>query len=306
MKSRFAELTAVAVAGVVLLSACAEASWVATVNDVPIEGETVLELRNSYEDEASSVAGEPFRQDLTGLIALEAQIQAAEEDFGLTGLDDPALRDEVLAEVGPADRGAVNQVAADPDLTEESLNTLGTQLAVRDAVIAELVSTRPDLLEDLWTNQPIAITQVCIRILSTVSEEEILEVAARLDAGEDFSAVADEVSPSPENPGGRLECPLPVGAFAAPFDQVAGTTPVGQVSEPFQSDFGWHLVLVDEIDRPESLEALQADPLRYVYVGTLLPLWGAWVDDALARADIWVRSQVGTWVPQAAQIVPPP
>ena len=304
--SRRIELVAAAVLVTVLLSACAEASWVATVNDEPIEGDTVLSLRNSYQEGDSSVAGEPFRVDLTGLIALEAQVQAAEEDFGLTGLEDPAKRDAALEEVAFWDRPSVTEVESDPDLTQTSLEFLGTQIVVRDAVMAELAARETALLEELWTKRPTQISQVCVRILSAASEEEIVGIADRIAAGEDFSAVADEVSPDPQNPGGRLQCPLPAGAFNAPFDQVVITIPVGEVSEPFESEFGWHLVLVDEVDRPQSLEELESDPMRFVFIDALQPVWVAWVNDAVARADIGVRSQVGTWVSAVDGIAPPP
>lgn len=306
MSPRFERSIIPAVVGAVLLSACAEASWVATVNDVPIEGDTVLSLRESYQVEESSVIGDVFREDLTGLIYLEAQVQAAEEDFGLTGLEDAAIRDAALAEVAFLDRASVEQVDSDPDLTPASVEFLGTQLVVRDAVLGVLTTQEPGLLEDLWTNRPEQITQVCVRILSAATEEEIVAIAARLAAGEDFSAVADEVSPDPENPGGILECPLPVAVFASPFDQRAIVTPVGEVSEPFPSEFGWHLILVDAVDQPRSLEELESDPMRFVFGGALQPLWTAWVDDAVDRADIDVRSQVGTWVPEIDQIAPPP
>jgi len=304
--SRRIELVAAAVLVTVLLSACAEASWVATVNDEPIEGDTVLSLRNSYQEGDSSVTGEPFRVDLTGLITLEAQVQAAEEDFGLTGLEDPAKRDAALEEVAFWDRPSVAEVESDPDLTQTSLEFLGTQIVVRDAVMAELAARETALLEELWTKRPTQISQVCVRILSAASEEEIVGIADRIDAGEDFSAVADEVSPDPQSPGGRLQCPLPAGAFNAPFDQVVITTPVGEVSEPFESEFGWHLVLVDEVDRPQSLEELESDPMRFVFIDALQPVWAAWVNDAVARADIGVRSQVGTWVSAVDGIAPPP
>lgn len=306
MSPRLKRTIVLATLGGLLLSACAEASWVATVNDEPIEGDTVLSLRNSYQEGDSSVAGEPFRIDLTGLIALEAQVQAAEEDFGLTGLEDPAKRDAALEGLAFWDQPSVAEVEADPDLTQTSLEFLGTQIVVRDAVMAELAARETALLEELFTNRPAQISQVCVRILSAASEEEIVGIADRIAAGEDFSAVADEVSPDPQNPGGRLQCPLPAGAFNAPFDQVVVTVPVGEVSEPFESDFGWHLVLVDEVDRPQSFEELESDPMRFVFIDTLQPLWFAWRDDAIGRADIDVRSQVGTWVSAADGIAPPP
>ena len=187
MSPRLKRIIVLATLGAFLLSACAEASWVATVNDEPVEEESVLAFRESYQAGESSVAGEPFRQDLTGLIVLEAQIQAAEEDFGLTGLDDAARRDDALANVSPFDRADVERVTSDPDLTEESLEALGTQLAVRNAVLAVLAVAEPGFLEELWSNRPVQTTQVCVRHIIVATEDEIDAVAARIAAGEDFS-----------------------------------------------------------------------------------------------------------------------
>ena len=67
------------------------------------------------------------------------------------------------------------------------------------------------LLEDLWANRPTQISQVCVRILSAASEEEIVGLADRIAAGEDFSAVADEEHPILRTQVGDCNAPFPPG-----------------------------------------------------------------------------------------------
>jgi len=74
---------------------------------------------------------------------------------------------------------------------------------------------------------------------------KVIEIKRRLDAGEDFSTVAQQTSEDPsvkENNGD-------LGYFSAfrmvyPFENAAFNTKVGQVSKPFRTRFGYHLVKV--------------------------------------------------------------
>lgn len=74
---------------------------------------------------------------------------------------------------------------------------------------------------------------------------KILDIKKRLDAGEDFVTVAKQTSEDPsvkENNGD-------LGYFSAfrmvyPFENAAYKTKVGQVSKPFRTRFGYHIVKV--------------------------------------------------------------
>ena len=74
---------------------------------------------------------------------------------------------------------------------------------------------------------------------------KILDIKKRLDAGEDFVTVAKQTSEDPsvkENNGD-------LGYFSAfrmvyPFENAAFKTNVGQVSKPFRTRFGYHIVKV--------------------------------------------------------------
>jgi len=85
------------------------------------------------------------------------------------------------------------------------------------------------------------------------SAEALLhEVRNAILAGEDFAEAAKRVSDCPEN-GGDLGY-FPRGVMVDDFDQVAFAAPVGEVTAPFQTQFGWHIVLVRD-RRPPGIRA---------------------------------------------------
>jgi len=97
-------------------------------------------------------------------------------------------------------------------------------------------------------------------------DEEILkkiqDIRKEIIAGKDFGDAAFEYSedPSAKNNKGNL------GYFTAfqmvvPFENAAFTTPVGQVSEPVRSQFGYHLLKVHDI-RPNQGEILVAHIMK--------------------------------------------
>lgn len=77
----------------------------------------------------------------------------------------------------------------------------------------------------------------------------LLDLKARIEKGEDFASVAKSKlgseDPSVANNGGDL------GYFTAfqmvyPFEEKAYTTPVGSISEPFRTRFGYHILKVTD------------------------------------------------------------
>lgn len=76
--------------------------------------------------------------------------------------------------------------------------------------------------------------------------ERILGIHSELLSGKSFDQVVDEFSPDPDNEIGG-----PLGWFTAfrmvyPFETAAYNTPVGEISMPVRTDFGYHLILVND------------------------------------------------------------
>jgi peptidyl-prolyl cis-trans isomerase C len=77
------------------------------------------------------------------------------------------------------------------------------------------------------------------------TEAEAKEVAERLKKGEDFAALAKEKSKDPGAEGGDLGF-FTRGQMLKPFEDAAFKLEVGEISEPVQTQFGWHIILVEE------------------------------------------------------------
>ncbi|WP_339659651.1 peptidylprolyl isomerase [uncultured Polaribacter sp.] len=86
--------------------------------------------------------------------------------------------------------------------------------------------------------------------------EKIIKIRDRIIKGEDFEAVAVETSDDPSTRddarSGRPGNKGNLGYFSAfrmvyPFEDAAYTTKVGEISEPFRTRFGYHILKVDSL-----------------------------------------------------------
>ncbi len=297
-------ISLLAAAAAIVASACADTTVVATVDDATIDEATVAALRNSYAD-GSSYNAEAYRIDLTNMIYLESQKNAAEEEFGLTGLDDPALIAAKIQDPTPEEEQIFASVGADPDRTAATQEAVAQQLVIRDAVAGELLKDEAYLAQ-LYANQPELVHEVCARHILVATINEADAVKERLEAGEDFATVADEVSLDTQSPGGQLPCPTPAADYVMDFSRASAVLPLGEISDPVQSEFGWHIIIVDERTGPETDQELIANPVPFVHRSVISEVWVPWVNGALQASTIEVASQVGTWSPASNGIVPPP
>ena len=291
-------------AAAVVAASCSNSTVVATVDNATVDDAEVVALRTSTSDNANQNA-EEYRADLTNLIYLEAQKNSAYEDFGLTDLDNPDAIAAKIANPTPEEAEIFASVASTPGRTEATVDAVAEQFIIREEVSAQLADD-VDYLTDVYANQQGRPRQGCVRHILTATPEEALAAKARVEAGEDFAAVADEISLDTFSPGGQLPCPAPAGGYVPEFSIVAAIAPIGELTDPVPSEFGWHIMIVDERTGPESLEVLLADPIVYLHSSLVNDLWVVWVNDAIRSSDIEVSSYVGTWTHDSHGILPPP
>ncbi len=80
------------------------------------------------------------------------------------------------------------------------------------------------------------------------SEDAITEIRNRIVSGESFGELAREFSDDPgsKQEGGRLDW-APEGTYAPEFEKVMTESSENQISEPFLTQFGWHILEVTGI-----------------------------------------------------------
>jgi peptidyl-prolyl cis-trans isomerase C len=65
----------------------------------------------------------------------------------------------------------------------------------------------------------------------------------QIQEGKDFSEMAKQWSSCPSGRNGGDLGEFGRGMMVKPFEDAAFTSPVGAVSEPVQTQFGWHLIV---------------------------------------------------------------
>ena len=110
------------------------------------------------------------------------------------------------------------------------------------------------------------------------ARETLLELKRRIEEGENFADLANEYSEDPGSKikGGDLGWASP-GSFVPAFERVMGSLTEGQLSEPFKSQFGWHLMQVlerREVDMANTImEAKATQAIRKRKIDEELRLW---------------------------------
>lgn len=80
------------------------------------------------------------------------------------------------------------------------------------------------------------------------TEEEALELKDSIASPEDFARIAAEYSKCPSGAEGGDLGYFGRGMMVKPFEDAAFSLPVGVVSDPVETQFGWHLILVTDKD----------------------------------------------------------
>lgn len=122
----------------------------------------------------------------------------------------------------------------DIDLSEQDLrDAIKTQL-LRDAVMETITADLMPEEEQIWA-----------RHILLEDEDTALSVLERISAGEDWSDLAVEVSQDSSNNlrGGDLGW-FGKGRMVAEFEDVAYDLEIGEISDPVETEFGWHIIQV--------------------------------------------------------------
>jgi peptidyl-prolyl cis-trans isomerase C len=196
---------------------------------------------------AATVNGDPIS---------EAEIKIAEEDLGesFSGMTPEQRREAVLTllidiKLGAAAAEKANLADSDEfkarldylrekALMQEYIETSGAKAVSEDAVKKLYDETVKDMSPE---------TEVRARHVLVESEDEAKKARERLEKGEDFATVAKEMSKDPGSgqQGGDLGF-FTKEQMVPEFSEAAFSLEPGKLSAPVKSNFGWHVIKVEE------------------------------------------------------------
>ncbi len=163
--------------------------------------------------------------------------------------------------------------AAIPEGFERDEAAIEAFLAESDAAARDLYEERSDRYD---VPERTRARHILLRLEKDASDEDVAaaeargrEVLERLEAGEDFAAVAEEISEDPGSKaaGGDLGY-FQRGQMVPAFEEVAFTLEPGSRSDLVRSDFGLHIIRVEDRKAAElaTFEDVRAD-LAYELLG---------------------------------------
>ncbi len=147
-------------------------------------------------------------------------------------------------------------------------------------------------IEDMiMADVPTRAEQVHARHILVDTEDEAQQALARLEAGEPFDKVAADVSVDAYSAkaGGDLGW-FPRGVMVPEFEEAAFSTPPGEISDIVTSDYGYHIILVEEYDPDRELEPTMLSQIQQKAVRE-------WLQLQRETAEI-VRSWDSSYVPE--------
>ena len=141
--------------------------------------------------------------------------------------------------------------------------------------------------------------QVCASHILVDSKDKADAIEARLSKGEDFAAIAKTESKDNQGPGGGsaakggdLGCASP-DQYVTEFANAVRTLPVGQVSPPVQTQFGFHVIKVSDRKTPPYDQVADQVQQRLQQAGS--DKLTEWLSDALKRVKVRGNPKYCKW-----------
>jgi parvulin-like peptidyl-prolyl isomerase len=249
----------------------------------------VRELTADAPEEGRAEATEGAQRQVLTLLIQAKIIENLADEEGIE-VDEAEAEARVEADVEQSGgEEALTEMLAFQDLTFELYRDVlvPTQLRV-DVLRQRLAADEP----------PLEVRTV--RHILVETEEEAQDVVDELEDGADFAELAQErsVDTGSCTRGGDLG-PAPRGAYVPEFDEAAWDAEVDEIVGPIESQFGFHVLEVTDIEETavEDMDVQQLDQL----VGQTL---GARIQEAFDAAEVTVDPAFGEWDPAQSAVVP--
>src|SRR5512144_47025 len=209
------------------------------------------------------LAGLPARADdanpvlakVNGSEIRQSDVTMAEEELGPSLAQmDPATKDEnvlsFLIDMKIVAKAAEDKKVADGDEFKKRMAFARNRLLMDSLLASEgKAATNDDAMKKVYDEASKQITgeqEVRARHILVETEDEAKAVKAELDKGADFAELAKKKSKDPGSADGGDLGFFTKEQMVPEFSAVAFTLEPGKISDPVKSQFGWHIIKVEE------------------------------------------------------------
>lgn len=247
-----------AFASVILVAGCSREP-AERVEDIRVDAAT-----------AAIVNGAPIYFSDVELEAVTRGLVGPGDPFGLGHPEYQTVLDQLIDQRLMAQEAEARGLHLDPTARrrlEVARERVLGNLLVENLVAAEVTDERIRQMYAEQVDLQQIDDEVRIRHILTDTKEEAEAARQRVLGGEDFTTVAFDVSRDMQTriEGGELGYVEP-SRMGEPFTSMIGDTATGNVSEPFESDQGWHVIKVEDrrTPPPATLEEMRPDIVEFL------------------------------------------
>jgi len=194
-----------------------------------------------------TINGESFTLNLLGNLANQlpddVRRQPPENLFEslIDDIIDTRLSADAARASGVADNPAIREIA------ERARDRILAEVWLNQEINARITD---DMLEQSYNDlvaDTESRTEIRARHILVDTKEDALAAISRLDEGEDFAALAVELSTGPSGPNGGELGYFGRGAMVPSFEVASfGLARDSYTKEPVQTQFGWHVIKVED------------------------------------------------------------
>ena len=237
--------------------------------------------------------------------AEELGVEVSEEEI-------TARLDEIKADYET--QGAFEEALKEQNLTLEQVEQLVADRLLEEKLRAEVTKGAAPSEQEIQTyydeNQA-RYEQTEAQHILVEDQAKAADIAQQLDAASGaqvdalFAALAKRFSIDDSNAAdaGELGFFGP-GDFVAPFEKAAAKLDIDEISEPVETEFGWHVIRVTD-RRVAPFEEVAADIEQELGQGAVDEAWDDFVRSAYEEADVKVNPRYGEFDEETFQVVDP-
>ncbi|MBR0691158.1 peptidylprolyl isomerase [Bradyrhizobium manausense] len=200
-------------------------------------------------------ADDPVLAKVNGAEIKKSDVTMAEEELGPSLAQmDPATKDEnvlsFLIDMKIVAKAAEDKKVADGEEFKKRMAFARNRLLM-DSLLAQegKAATTDDAMKKVYEEASKQITgeqEVRARHILVETEDEAKAVKAELDKGADFAELAKKKSKDPGSADGGDLGFFTKEQMVPEFSAVAFSLEPGKISDPVKSQFGWHVIKVEE------------------------------------------------------------
>jgi parvulin-like peptidyl-prolyl isomerase len=164
----------------------------------------------------------------------ETPTQAPTATSGPTSMPEPTATPYTLEGYNTAFDEQMTYITEQTGMAREDYRKFFEAFLLREKLLDDVTKDLPSSDEKAWARHILVADEALAKLISE-----------RARAGEDFAKLAAEFSSDTSNKdlGGDLGW-FGKGMMVAPFEEAVFSLPIGQISDPVQTDFGWHIIQV--------------------------------------------------------------